>query len=328
MDAADLNAANTQAESSGGAQGVSAADNTQADSGGGAQGVSAADLNAANTQAESSGGVQGGSTADNIQAESGGGAQGVSADDLDAANTQAESSGGAQGMSAADLNDANQQASGGNTGDEDEVRVGTFGDQAANALGAFDSFSASELQEFNVGGVSINAADIMRDLGSWMRLALADAQPDVNYNFIVSIGALPIGMFQAVEGIVIQHQPFQWKEGGRNHSPHYLPFAEPKNRGELSLKWGNVINDALYSWMRQVDVGNLIRKEVFVIQMGRHGWPNMFYRFAGCMPVYWEGAALNSGGSSWAIEELKIVYEHTVQVRTLIPTALVAAGLI
>lgn len=258
--------------------------------GAGAQGVDAADLDA-----------------QNVQAESGEGAQGTAAADLDAQNSQAESGEGAQGVEASNLDDMNEQM---------------------ESYGGFDSYSASELQEFNEGGMNIGGSDLMRDIGSWMRLALAPAQPDVNYNFIVSIGALPIGMFQSVEGIVIQHQPFQWKEGGRNHSPHYLPFAEPKNRGELSLKWGNVINDALYAWMRQVDVGNLIRKEVFVIQMGRHGWPNVFYRFAGCMPVYWEGAALNSGGSSWAIEELKIVYEHTVQVRTLIPTALAAAGVI
>jgi phage tail-like protein len=151
---------------------------------------------------------------------------------------------------------------------------------------------------------------------------------DVNYNFIVSIGAFPLGEFQSCTNIVVNHTPFQWKEGGRNHSPHYLPLSEPKNRGELSLKWGNVMWDNLYTWMKGVEVGKQIRKEVFVVQLGRHGWPNVLYRFSGCMPVYWEGAALDASSSTWAMEELKLVYEHTTQVRTMAPTLLTAAGVI
>jgi len=176
-----------------------------------------------------------------------------------------------------------------------------------------------------------SAKELFRSVGDWINMANMGSvgmTPDVNYNFIVSIGAMPLGEFQSVSGIVINHQPYQWKEGGRNHSPHYLPFGEPKNRGELSLKWGNVIFDTLYDWISSIEAGALIRKEIFVVQLGRHGWPNVFYRFSGCMPTYWEGAALDAGSSTWAMEEIKLVYEHTSQVRTVVPTALVAAGLL
>ena len=94
------------------------------------------------------------------------------------------------------------------------------------------------------------------------------------------------------------------------------------------MKWGNVVYDNLFDWMEGVKAGMMVRKDVFVVQMGRHGWPNVFYRFAGCMPIYWEGGSLNATSSSWAVEELKLVYEHTTQVRTQIPTALTKAGVI
>jgi phage tail-like protein len=208
------------------------------------------------------------------------------------------------------------------------------GDDLRNADGGFDTvvegadtLAAGKLSDLQ-RVIEVGDTFSVRNLGSWMKLASNFAKPDVNYNFIVLIGGAPLGEFQSCENIVINHQPYQWKEGGRNHSPHYLPLAEPMNRGELSLKWGNVIYNNLYSWIKGVEVGKLIRKEVFVVQMGRHGWPNIFYRFAGCMPIYWEGAALNATSSSWAVEELKLVYEHTTEVRTLVPTALTEAGVI
>jgi phage tail-like protein len=177
----------------------------------------------------------------------------------------------------------------------------------------------------------MDARQLTRQIGSWMEYANIfglSSDPGVNYNFIVSIGAFPLGMFQSCTGIVINHQPFQWKEGGRNHSPHYLPLAEPLNRGELSLRWGNVMWDQLYQWMQGVEVGALIRKEVFVVQLGRGGWPNVLYRFSGCMPVGWEGAPLDASSSTWAMEELKLSYEHTTQLRTVVPTVLTELGMI
>jgi phage tail-like protein len=148
-------------------------------------------------------------------------------------------------------------------------------------------------------------------LGSLLRAVLPGEDfPDVNYNFVVLIGAMPFGDFQSVENIHYKVDPLEYAEGGRNFSPVLLPFEKPNKRGQLVLKWGTVAWSTLYDWVNEVEIGGAFRREVFVVQLGRDGWPTRLMRFGNCWPVEWKGSDLDTGDSKWAMEQITLVYER------------------
>ena len=137
-----------------------------------------------------------------------------------------------------------------------------------------------------------------------------NAFPEVNYNFIVFVGMDIFGSFQGVEGMSLRVEPFEYKEGGRNHAPRRLPFDGPMKSGELTLRWGTPLWATLYEWMNDVEVGAAFRRTVVIAQLGRHGWPTRLITLTSAWPVEWKGASLNSGASEWALEELTLVYDR------------------
>ncbi len=137
------------------------------------------------------------------------------------------------------------------------------------------------------------------------------AEPDVSYNFVVLIGIRPFGDFRSVTGAGITLTPQSLVEGGRNHSPHLLPHApgSVSQWGEVTLRWGTPIWTTLYDWADAVRVGKFYRRDVFVIQLKRNGWPTRLMRFAGAWPRSWKASPLDTASSEWSLEELTLVYE-------------------
>jgi phage tail-like protein len=178
-----------------------------------------------------------------------------------------------------------------------------------DATAADTSWDDSEL--LDVFGV-VNFAELAGfRLGNMLRHVLPGAEfPDVNYNFVVLIGAFPLGDFTAVEGIEYRADLFDIKEGGRNFSPVMLPWGGPNKRGELTLKWGTVVWTTLYDWINDVEVGGSFRREVFVIQLSRDGFPTRLMRFGNCWPIAWKGAELDTQNSNWTMESLTLAYER------------------
>lgn|GEM_PF-5818086 len=134
--------------------------------------------------------------------------------------------------------------------------------------------------------------------------------PEVNFNFVVLAGLDFLGEFQSVSGIGFDVPAKTVNEGGRHHSPHYLPFDGPGRRSSLQLRWGAVSTTSLYKWIEAVRIGWNFDRTVYVIQLARDGWPTRIMRFAGCWPTAWDGADLDTGGSSWALQSLTLVYDR------------------
>lgn len=140
----------------------------------------------------------------------------------------------------------------------------------------------------------------------------SNAFPEVNYNFIVFVGMDIFGSFQGVENLSLRVEPYEYKEGGRNHAPRRLPFDGPMKPGELTLRWGTPMWATLFEWMNDVQVGGAFRRLVVIAQLGRHGWPTRVITLTGAWPVEWKGANLDASQSEWALEELTLVYERVV----------------
>lgn len=138
--------------------------------------------------------------------------------------------------------------------------------------------------------------------------------PEVSFNFIVLAGLDFLGEFKTVSGANYTHNPLELHEGGRNHSPHLLPYDKPSSRGELTLTWGAVSATSLYTWAESVEMGKEFRREVYVVQLSRDGWPTRIMRFGGVWPKKWEGASLDTDSSSWAVQSLTLVYDRFTMV--------------
>lgn len=143
-------------------------------------------------------------------------------------------------------------------------------------------------------------------------------EPDVAYNFVVLIGIRPFGDFRSVTGAGISLAAHAVVEGGRNHSPHLLPYNRDQvmKWGEVTLRWGTPIWSTLYDWADAVRVGKFYRRDVFVVQLNRMGLPTRLMRFAGAWPVAWKASPLDTGSSEWTLSELTLVYEDFNMILT------------
>lgn len=150
--------------------------------------------------------------------------------------------------------------------------------------------------------------------------------PEVNYNFVVFVGADLFGSFKSVADMKISVPVFEFTEGGRNYAPRRLPFDGPMEPGEITLSWGVPSWTTLYEWMNDVDVGNPFRREVIIAQLGRHGWPTRIIILHNAWPTEWKGSDLDAADSNWALESLTLVYERLLMTTTPIAEIMAMAG--
>lgn len=136
-----------------------------------------------------------------------------------------------------------------------------------------------------------------------------DSSPEIAYNFVVMIGLDILGYFRNVDNVEMKNDVYDWKEGGRNSSPHRLPFDNPTTPGEVTLRWGTPKWSTLFDWANDVEVGKAFRKEVLIIQLRRDGWPSRIMRLSGAWPTSWKGPSLDTMSSDWAVEEVTLSYD-------------------
>lgn len=136
--------------------------------------------------------------------------------------------------------------------------------------------------------------------------AYLSRDPDIAFNFSVTIDGAPVGDFSSVETLVKNVEVHTYKALGKNDGPYEL-FNGTTN-GRVVLKWGLMNRQTLWDWMEAVKVGKSFRRSVLVMQMTRGKIPIRVYNFQNAFPVRWTGANLNAGTSDPAIEELELSY--------------------
>lgn len=144
-------------------------------------------------------------------------------------------------------------------------------------------------------------------------------EPATTFNFVVSVGTRALGDFRSVEGIRYDMPTQKVYEGGRNHSPHILPFSKEApagSWGKVTLKWGSPVWSMLYDWMNAVQVGHFFRRDVFILQLHRNGWPSRIMRLHKAFPVAWTAANLDTSTSQPGLESLELMFESFNMVLT------------
>lgn len=139
-------------------------------------------------------------------------------------------------------------------------------------------------------------------------------QPMPNNMFSVMIGGDSIGLFSKVTGIEYSITPYQIKEGGRNHSPHYRPFDGPGQSGEVTLEWGSVTRDKMEAWVHSVAPGLAFRRHVFITHFNRKNKPYRIIGLYGAWPKQWKASDMDANGNDLATESITLVHEGMFMV--------------
>ena len=131
---------------------------------------------------------------------------------------------------------------------------------------------------------------------------------DIPFLFRITVDGEEVGEFQAIDNLERTVEPYEYKEGGRNFSPHYL--VGQQSHGELTLRQGQMERETLFRWMEEVEVGTHFRKEVAVFHLTRLLEDRRTLTMHNAWPVAWKAATLDVDDNSIPVEELTLSYEY------------------
>jgi phage tail-like protein len=168
----------------------------------------------------------------------------------------------------------------------------------------------SGLRRFSVLAVAFAVGSVLLAVGTVSGQKRDDLR---QYLFTVEIDGLPAGMFRHVEGIGVETEVVEFREGGSNDFVHKLP-----GRGKwpnLVLKRGFLGDPSLLDWAMAAANGNAVRKTVSIAMLDQAGAPIARWRFERAWPAKWTGPELDASKNEVAIETLEIAHEGMTMAR-------------
>lgn len=135
----------------------------------------------------------------------------------------------------------------------------------------------------------------------------ARLDPYTGFNFAVEIESLIAGRFVEVNGLQLETEYFDYREGGCNDYIHKLPGPTryPQN---LVLKHGLTTIDVLWRWHQDVAQGKIKRRNLTVLLLNLAGTPVMWWNVREAYPVKWIGPDLRADSATVAFETVELVH--------------------
>jgi phage tail-like protein len=127
------------------------------------------------------------------------------------------------------------------------------------------------------------------------------------FRFLVEIEGLIAGGFSEVDGLQVEIEIFDYREGGQNRYVHRLPgpAAYPQY---LVLRHGLTDIPSLWLWQQAVARGEITRRNGTIYLLDSRGLPRVFWSFIQAYPVRWTGPELRAGTNTVALETLELVH--------------------
>lgn len=133
----------------------------------------------------------------------------------------------------------------------------------------------------------------------------------ISWLFHATIGLDPLGNFSSIDTLAYEVPVFEYNEMGRNHAPVRLPFREPGQPGEVTLRWGMIVRSKLFEWIHDVEVGRDFQKHVYIFQLSRKHLPLRVYHLTGAWPSSWKTSEFSTEDkTALATEEVTLVYDQ------------------
>lgn len=131
--------------------------------------------------------------------------------------------------------------------------------------------------------------------------------PYMGYRFLVEFEGLTIGGFSEVSGLQAETKVASVKEGGVNDHLHKIP--EGTEYQNLTLKRGITDSKHLWLWYRDVVLGKVIRRNIFIVLLDSAGNERWRWMFANAYPVKWIGPDLKADSAAIGIESVEIAHD-------------------
>lgn len=128
------------------------------------------------------------------------------------------------------------------------------------------------------------------------------------YHFTVAIEGLETGQFREVQGLSIETEIVEFREGGSNDAVRKLPGRT--KWPNIVLKQGFTGSTLLADWaFTQHRTGIVIRRSGTITMFDQTGRTVAAWTFHNAWPVKWEGPTLKSSGNEVAIESIELAHE-------------------
>ncbi|MEP6620364.1 MAG: phage tail protein [bacterium] len=159
----------------------------------------------------------------------------------------------------------------------------------------------------------------MPSIGASIGLSIAAGQPGLRIdpyqasNFIVEIEGLLVGGFTECNGLQIEVETHEYREGGQNDFVHR--FAGATRHPPLVLKHGLSPIDGLWGWHQDVAAGDIRRRNGTIYLLNQAQVPVLWWHFREAIPVKWSGPDLRAESSGIAFESVELAHRGISRAR-------------
>jgi len=129
-----------------------------------------------------------------------------------------------------------------------------------------------------------------------------------NYHFQLEIDGVKVGQFASVEGLGVEIEVVEFREGGEGGVIHKVPGLT--KYGDITLKRGYTASRDLWDWIQRVIDGSYQRKNGSVILTSDNGADAVRFNFFNAWPSKYLLGLENARGNDIAIESLTITVER------------------
>ncbi len=133
-------------------------------------------------------------------------------------------------------------------------------------------------------------------------------EPYAGNRFWVEISGVAEAFFTECNGLQIETEVFEYKEGGLNTFVHKLPVRTKYSN--ITLKRGFGDSNALWDWYAGTLKGKVMRKSISILLYapGKPDAPAKRWNVQDAYPIKWVGPELKATNGSYLIETLELVH--------------------
>jgi phage tail-like protein len=130
--------------------------------------------------------------------------------------------------------------------------------------------------------------------------------PFKSFHFLVEIEGILAGGFSECQGLSVETEVHEYREGGVNDHVHR--FAGPSRSPNIVLRHGLTVIDTLWEWHQDVVRGDIRRRNGSIYLLDDRRLPVTWWDFRAAYPVKWSGPDLNAGSASVAVESVELAH--------------------
>ena len=128
-------------------------------------------------------------------------------------------------------------------------------------------------------------------------------------------GLIPLGIWSKIEGLSLEYDVFEYKEGGVNNYTHKL--IGPVKYGNVRLSRPVDSNSALVQMWIQSSLLKVVKHSMSIEACNAAGETITSWSLIGVVPLKWSGPSLDVFGNQIATETIEIAFQEILGLGAL-----------